>query len=310
MRNGRLLITGGSGMVGRNLREHPEIAGWEVLAPRHAELDLTDTAAVRAWFATQRPDAVIHSAGLVGGIHANIARPVDFLTLNATMGQNVILAAREAGVERVLNLASTCMYPRDHNDPLSEDLILTGELEPTNEGYAIAKILATRLCEYIRREDPSLQYKTLILCNLYGRYDKFDPEHSHMVPAVIRKLHEAKISGAATVEIWGDGTARREFMYAGDSAGAVLRALADIEEIPDLMNIGLGFDFAINEYYSAAAEVVGFKGGFTHDLTRPVGMMRKLSDVSRARAWGWQAPTSLRDGLAQTYDFFLQTGDA
>jgi GDP-L-fucose synthase len=309
MSKGRLLITGGNGMVGRNLREHPLIAGWDVLAPHRAELDLTDTAGVQAWFARHRPDAVIHTAGLVGGIHANIARPVDFLAVNAAIGQNVILAAREAGVARFLNLASTCMYPRDHDDALTEDLILAGALEPTNEGYAIAKILATRLCEYIRREDPSLQFKTLVPCNLYGRHDKFDPAHSHLVPAIIRKLHLAKQSGAETVDIWGDGTARREFMYASDLAGAVLRALDEITALPDLMNIGLGFDYAINEYYAAAAEVVGYSGGYTHDLTRPVGMKRKLSDVSRARAWGWQAPTALLDGLVQTYDFFLQTGE-
>lgn len=303
---GRLLITGGSGMVGRNLREHPAIAGWQVLAPSSAELDLTDAAAVRRWLADHRPDAVIHAAGLVGGIQANMARPVDFLVINAAIGQSVILGARDAGITRFINLASTCMYPRGMDTPLSEDMVLTGELEPTNEGYAIAKILATRLCQYIRREDASLHYKTLIPCNLYGRHDKFDPAHSHLVPAVIHKVHQAKQAGSDSVEIWGDGTARREFLYAGDLADATLRALDRIDTLPDLMNVGLGHDHSINDYYAAAAEVVGWTGRFVHDLSRPVGMKRKLSDVSCLSAWGWQAPTSLRDGLRRTYDFYLE----
>jgi len=303
---GRLLITGGSGMVGRNLREHPAIASWQVLAPSSAELDLTDAAAVRRWLADHRPDAVIHAAGLVGGIQANMARPVDFLVINAAIGQSVILGARDAGITRFINLASTCMYPRGMDTPLSEDMVLTGELEPTNEGYAIAKILATRLCQYIRREDASLHYKTLIPCNLYGRHDKFDPAHSHLVPAVIHKVHQAKQAGSDSVEIWGDGTARREFLYAGDLADATLRALDRIDTLPDMMNVGLGHDHSINDYYAAAAEIVGWTGRFVHDLSRPVGMKRKLSDVSNLSAWGWQAPTSLRDGLRRTYDFYLE----
>jgi len=303
---GRLLITGGGGMVGRNLREHPAIADWEVLAPSRTDLDLTDGAAVCRWFADHRPDAVIHSAGLVGGIQANMARPVEFLAVNAAIGQNVILGARKAGVTRLLNLASSCMYPRGADGALTEEMVLSGELEPTNEGYAIAKILATRLCQYIRREDPSLQFKTLIPCNLYGRHDKFDPAHSHLVPAVIDKVHKAKLTGADTVDIWGDGTARREFLYAGDLADAALRALDDLAALPDLMNVGLGQDQTINDYYAMVAEVVGWSGRFVHDLTRPVGMKRKLSDVTRLHDWGWQAPTSLQDGLRRTYAFYLE----
>jgi GDP-L-fucose synthase len=303
---GRLLITGGAGMVGRNLREHPAIKGWKVLAPSRLDLDLTDSTSIRRWLAAHRPSAVIHAAGMVGGIQANIARPVDFLTINASIGQNTILAARDAGITRFINLASTCMYPRGMDSPLSESMVLSGELEPTNEGYAIAKILATRLCEYIRREDPSFRYKTLIPCNIYGRHDKFDPAQSHLVPAVIHKLHEAKRTRADTVEIWGDGNARREFLYAGDLADATLRALDEIDTLPDLMNVGIGRDHCINDYYAAAAEVVGWTGQFIHDLSRPVGMRRKLSDVRRLSEWGWQAPTSLHEGLRQTYDFYLE----
>ena len=302
----RLLITGGNGMVGRNLREHHASEQWEVLAPSRTELDLTDFQAVRLWLSHHRPNAVIHAAGLVGGIQANIDSPVALLTINATIGQNIVMAAREAGIRRLLNIASTCMYPRGFDIPLTEDMILSGELEPTNEGYAIAKILATRLCQYIRRENSAFQYKTLIPCNLYGRHDKFNPAQSHLVPAIIHKIHVAKQTGAKTVEIWGDGTARREFLFAGDLADAALHALDHIKALPDLMNVGPGYDYTINEYYTATAQTVGWQGRFIHDLSRPVGMKRKLSDISRLEAWGWKARTELQDGLQQTYDYYLK----
>lgn len=304
--NGTILLTGGAGMVGRNIQEHPRAGGWEIVAPSSAELDLTDAAATHAFVADVKPDLVVHCAGQVGGIQANMAQPVAFLERNVTVGRNILMSAYQAGVKRVLNLASTCMYPRAAPNPLTEDMILTGELEPTNEGYAIAKIMATRLCQYINREDPEARYKTLIPCNLYGRHDKFNPKHSHLLPAIIHKIHNAKTEGHAEVEIWGAGTARREFMYAGDLADAVLRAANDIDRIPEVMNIGLGYDYTINDYYSAVAEVIGWKGEFIHDLSKPVGMMQKLTDSTRQTVWGWSPPTSLADGIAKTYKFYLK----
>lgn len=305
MRKPRVLLTGGGGMVGRNIAEHPGAAAWELLAPRRAELDLERFDAVQSFMRETRPDVVIHSAGLVGGIQANIAQPVDFLVRNVDMGRNVILAAHGAGVKQFINLASSCMYPRNGMNPLREEQVLSGELEPTNEGYAIAKIYATRLCQYLRRQEPELQYKTLIPCNLYGRYDKFDPAHSHLIPAVIRKIHEAKVAGAPTVEIWGDGLARREFMDVADLADAVLRHVELGDSAPELMNIGLGHDHTINEYYTAIAAVVGWQGEFVHDLNRPVGMRQKLVDTRRQTAWGWAPRISLQDGIARCYDYFL-----
>lgn len=306
MAKARILLTGGRGMVGRNILEHPLAEQWDFITPASNELDLTDFAATRSFMAEVKPDAVIHSAGRVGGIHANMAHPVDFLVTNVDLGRNVILAAREAGVRKLVNLASSCMYPRNSANPLDEDLILKGELEPTNEGYAIAKIFATRLCQYISREAPGLQYKTLIPCNLYGRHDKFAPEHSHLVPAIIHKVHMAKMTGAGTVEIWGDGTARREFMYAGDVADVTLRALAEIEGLPEMMNVGLGYDYSINEYYSAAASVIGWQGEFVHDLTKPVGMKQKLVSTKRQSAWGWSPKTSLEEGIRLAYRYYLE----
>ncbi|MEP5168862.1 MAG: GDP-L-fucose synthase [Shimia thalassica] len=304
-KNGRLLLTGGSGMVGRNILEHPLSAEWDIVAPTSRELDLTDANAVNEYVAEMQPDLVAHAAGQVGGIQANMAHPVAFLERNTSMGRNIIMASYQSGVQKFLNLASTCMYPRAAPNPLSEDMILTGELEPTNEGYALAKIMATRLCQYIGREDEAAQYKTLIPCNLFGRHDKFDPKHSHLLPAIIHKVHLAKTNGEDTVEIWGDGTARREFMYAGDLADAVLKASGDIDNLPDLMNTGLGHDFSINEYYQTVADVIGWKGDFVHDLSKPVGMKQKLCATDRQSAWGWSAPTTLHDAIQRTYDFYL-----
>lgn len=303
----RLLLTGGSGMVGRNLLEHPAIDEFELLAPRSSELDLLDYGVVQEYLLRHRPDMVIHAAGKVGGIQANMREPVGFLMDNLDMGRNIVRAAHQAGIRRLLNLGSSCMYPRNSAEPLREDMVLKGELEPTNEGYALAKVVTARLCEYLVRENPDFQYKTLIPSNLYGRHDNFDPAHSHLVPAIIHKIHTAKRAGLDSVEIWGDGTARREFMYAGDLADCLVEAVRRFDTLPPTMNVGLGKDVTINEYYAIAAEVIGYAGKFHHDLSRPVGMLRKLVSVEKSLAWGWRANTELREGLRKTYDYYLQS---
>ena len=302
----RVLLTGGGGMVGCNLLEHAAIGELDVLAPRSSELDLRNFSAVQAYLQKHQPDMVIHAAGKVGGIQANMREPVGFLMDNLDMGRNIVWASHQAGIKRLINLGSSCMYPRNHSEPLVEELVLKGELEPTNEGYALAKVVTARLCDYIMREDERFQYKTLIPCNIYGRFDKFDPAHSHLVPAIIHKVHQAKRSGHETVEIWGDGTARREFMFAGDLADAMLRAVTNFDTLPPYMNVGLGHDHTINDYYQAAAEVLGYTGGFVHDLSKPVGMARKLVSVERQQAWGWTARHELRDGIEKTYNYYLK----
>ena len=183
-----MLLTGGSGMVGRNILEHPRVGKWDIFAPSSKELDLTDSKAVDAFVRKLQPEIVVHAAGLVGGIQANMANPISFLERNLSIGRNIIMASYEAGVRHFINLASTCMYPCAAQNPLKEDMILTGELEPTNEGYALAKIVATRLCQYIRCKDQAAEYKTIIPCNLFGRYDKFDPTNSHLLPALFIKF--------------------------------------------------------------------------------------------------------------------------
>lgn len=302
----KILLTGSGGMVGRNLLEHPGIGEFEVLAPRSGELDLRDFNAVQAYLNNHQPEMVIHAAGKVGGIQANMREPVGFLLENLDMGRNIVWASRLAGVKRLLNLGSSCMYPRNHNEPLKEELVLKGELEPTNEGYALAKVVTARLCEYLMREDARFQYKTIIPCNLYGRHDKFDPKHSHLIPAIIHKVYQAKQTGLTTVDIWGDGTARREFMYAGDLSDALIRAIKQFDPLPALMNLGLGYDYTINEYYQAAADVMGYTGKFEHNLSKPVGMARKLVSVERQKTWGWEAKHELRAGIEKTYQYYLQ----
>jgi GDP-L-fucose synthase len=305
----RVLITGSSGMVGKNILEHPEISSYEILKPTSSELNLLGYSEVKDYLEKYKPDLIIHAAGRVGGIQANIKEPVSFLLDNLDMGRNVVGAAREVGIKKLINLGSSCMYPKDATNPLKEEYILQGMLEPTNEGYALAKITTARLCEYISKEDSNFQYKTLVPCNLYGRWDKFDPHHSHMIPAVIRKIHDAKFNGESEVEIWGDGTARREFMYAGDLADCIIKTINSFETLPSMLNVGLGYDFTINEYYKTIAEIVGYKGNFVHDLTKPVGMKQKVEDVSKLKDWGWSAKVDLKEGIANTYKFYLGLGE-
>jgi GDP-L-fucose synthase len=304
-----VLLTGGRGMVGRNLLEHPFAAQFDFLAPTSEELDLRNFPKVQEYVSLNKPEFVIHTAGLVGGIQANMARPVEFLIENIDVGRNIVLASRNAEVKKLLNLSSSCMYPKNALNPLTEDLILTGELEPTNEGYALAKIVTMRLCEYIYKEDNSFQYKTFIPCNLFGRFDKFDPKHSHLIPAIIHKIHLAKINQEKSVEIWGDGFARREFMYAGDLADAMMRVLVHFDSTPSLMNIGLGVDYSINEYYEVVAKVIGWDGSFSHDLSKPVGMRQKLISTARQKNWGWDATTSLEEGVSKAYDYYLKVSN-
>jgi GDP-L-fucose synthase len=305
----KVLLTGGTGMCGQNILEHSSAKDYSILHPSSAELNLLNKRQIKDFLRQESPDFIIHTAGLVAGIQFNIKYPVNALVDNSYIGLNLITAAQEAGVSKLLNLASSCMYPRFGDNPLKETSILQGELEPTNEGYGLSKILSTRLCEYISQQHQGLEYKTLIPCNLFGRYDTFSLEFSHMIPAAIQKLHDAKSNNEKTVEIWGDGLARREFMSASDLADLVFYALRNFDDMPQNLNAGLGHDYSINEYYNAAAKVVGFDGGFVNDVTKPAGMKQKLVDVTLLRAFGWKHSLSLEQGLREAYDFYKETLD-
>jgi GDP-L-fucose synthase len=301
-----VLITGGSGMVGRAVLAKAHARALPVLAPRRTELDLLDKASVDGWFARNRVDAVVHLAAKVGGIQANIRAPLDFYLENTLINTHLIDGAYRAGVPRLIYLGSSCMYPRDRDGTLAEADILTGPLEQTNEGYAIAKISGAKHCEYLARQ-ANVQYRTLIPPNLYGPHDNFTPERSHLVPAIIAKLVKAHRDGSNCVDIWGDGEVRREFLFVDDLADYIVDLLIGGRDIPQYLNVGLGRDYSVNAYYEAAAKVVGYTGGFVHNLSRPVGMRRKLLDMSLASQHGWRPRTSLEDGLRQTLAFYLET---
>ena len=294
-------------MVGKNILEYSKKHEYSFLSPSSKELDLLDYNSINNFIKTNKPDFIIHAAGKVGGIQANIAEPVSFLLENMDMGRNIIIAARNNSIKNLLNISSSCMYPRNTENPISEDTILKGELEPTNEGYAIAKVMTTRLCEYIMKEDKDKNYKTIIPCNLYGKYDKFDPKNSHMIPAVIRKIHEAKHLGIDKIDIWGDGLARREFMYVEDLANFIFYAIPNFKRMPQNINVGLGIDYSINEYYKFIANVIGFRGKFIHDLTKPIGMKQKLIDETKLKTFGWSYNTSIQVGINKTFEFYKST---
>ncbi|WP_325892039.1 GDP-L-fucose synthase family protein [Grimontia sp. NTOU-MAR1] len=301
----KIFLTGGAGMVGRNIIALAKQKGFEVDAPGRQALDLSNLAAVTDYISQSKPDLVIHCAGLVGGIQANVAEPYDFCFQNLQIGMNVIQGSYDAGVKKLINLGSSCMYPRAAENPLKEESVLTGELEPTNEGYAVAKVAVARLASYLSQQY-GVEYKTYIPCNLYGYWDKFDPEKSHMIPAVIRKIDSAKQSGTDTVDIWGDGLARREFMFAEDLADFILFSLDKFEEVPSSVNVGLGTDHSINEFYQAIAKVIGYEGTFYNDLSKPAGMKQKLVDISKQTQLGWSPKTSLIEGIEKTYEFYLR----
>lgn len=293
-------------MVGRNILEHPQINDHDIYAPSSKELNLTSYDATETYVKKVRPNFIIHAAGKVGGIQANINEPVKFFHDNLEMGKNIIMSAYNNNIRNLLNIGSSCMYPRNISSSLREDMILKGELEPTNEGYALAKIAASRLCQYINNENQNFTFKTIVPCNIFGRWDKFDPNYSHMVPAVITKIEYAKTNNKQSVTIWGDGKARREFMYAADLADCICNTITHFKSMPNIMNVGIGHDYTIDEYYRVIANVIGYTGNFIHDLDKPVGMNKKLVDVSQLTKWGWRTKTSLADGISATYNFYKE----
>src|SRR3990167_1172189 len=304
----KILITGSNGMVGRSLiKKLEQCHDLQLLTPTRHDLDLLDQSAVDHYFTMYQPEMIIHLAARVGGIQANISNPVEFLTENILMNTFVITSALTHNILRLLFIGSACMYPKDR-DMLRESDILTGLLEPTNEGYALAKISGASLCKYINQQY-GLSYKTIVPCNLYGPYDNFNPIRSHLIPAMIRKLHEGKQTNKKEVSIWGNGEVRREFMFVDDLTEFILLAMNRIDDIPQQINVGLGYDYSINEYYQIAARVINFQGKFIHDLNKPTGMQRKLLNVDLANTLGWQAKSSLEFGLQKTYDYFLSLSE-
>jgi len=310
-KDARIYVAGHRGLVGGAIARRLAADGFEnVLMRTHAELDLTRQDAVEAFFAEQRPDYVFLAAAKVGGIIANDSYSGEFIRDNLMIQTNVIDVAYRTGVRKLVFLGSTCIYPKFAEQPMREDALLTGKLEPTNSAYAVAKIAGIEMCQAYAKQ---YGFKSLCLMptNLYGPGDNFDLEKSHVIPALMRKAHEAKIRGEASMTVWGTGTPRREFLHVDDMADAALYCMQNVDgSTGALLNVGVGQEMTIRELVETVCDVVGFEGALIFDATKPDGTPRKLVDVSRLRALGWTARTPFRDGLAETYRWYVDEGGA
>lgn len=304
----RVFVAGHRGLVGSAIVRRLTASGYRVLTVPRAELDLRESESTAQWLAAQRPDAVVLAAAKVGGIVANNTYPVEFLEDNLRIQLSVISGAHRAGVGRLLFLGSSCIYPRLAAQPITEDALLTGPLEPTNEPYAIAKIAGITQVRSYRREFGA-SYVSAMPTNLYGPGDNFDLETSHVLPALVRRFHEAAAEGRDEVELWGTGTPLREFLHVDDLAAACEVLLRHYDG-PDPVNVGCGEDLSIRELAETVAEVVGYRGRIAFDPSRPDGTPRKLLDISKLRELGWQPRIPLQDGIASTYRWWLEQGAA
>jgi len=298
----RVWVAGHRGMAGSAIVRRLKSEDCEILAAPRDELDLRRQAAVEAWLAERRPQAVFLAAARVGGILANSSRPAEFIYDNLAIETNIIQAARQAGVEKLLFLSSSCVYPRLAPQPMKEEVLLTGPLEPTNEWYAVAKIAGMKLCQAYRRQY-GCDFISVMPTNLYGPGDNFDPESSHVAAALQVKVHRAKSRGERSIEIWGTGTSKREFLYVDDLADAAIFLMKNYSDDMHI-NVGTGSDMTIRELAELIAEAAGWRGGFTYDRSKPDGMPRKVMDVSRLRALGWSARTAPKEGFRAAYEWY------
>jgi len=315
----KIYIAGHGGMVGSAIVRHlqgsryAEVGRGQLILRTHNELDLTDQAAVRTFFEQEKPDQVYLAAAKVGGIHANNTYPAEFIYQNLMIEANIIHEAWRVDVKKLLFLGSSCIYPKLVSQPMSESTLLTGELEPTNEPYAIAKIAGIKLCESYNRQYDT-DYRSVMPTNLYGPGDNYHPENSHVIPALIRRIYEARINDDASVVIWGTGTPRREFLFVDDMAAASIHVMnldstiyrANTTLMQSHINVGFGSDITIRELAESIAKVVDYHGGIEFDSTKPDGTPRKLMDTTRLNSLGWRAKVSLKDGLTLAYQDFLK----
>ncbi|MFW5882959.1 MAG: GDP-L-fucose synthase family protein [Verrucomicrobiota bacterium] len=301
----KIYVAGHRGMVGAAVVRRLQAEGCEqILTAGRDELDLLDQASVDRYFELQRPDVAVIAAAKVGGILANNTYPADFIYQNLAIAQHTVQAAYKHGVKRLLFLGSSCIYPREAPQPMPEDCLLTGSLEKTNEAYAIAKIAGLKLCQFFRQQYGVL-FHSAMPTNLYGPSDNYHPKNSHVLPALIRRFHEAKECGAPKVTLWGTGTPKREFLHVDDCADGIV-FLLKADNPPDWVNLGTGKDVTIAEVASTIKEVMGFEGGIDYDTSKPDGTPRKLMDVSKMEQLGWKAKLSLREGIEKAYASFKQ----
>ena len=306
LRGKRVYVAGHNGMAGSAIVRRLAGEGCEILTVSRQAIDLTQQSATEQWLVQMKPDAVILAAGHVGGISANATFPADFIANNLAIGLNVIHGAYKAGVKKLLSLGSSCIYPKLAPQPMSEDALLTGPLEPTNEWYAVAKIASIKLCEAYRKQHGA-DFISVMPTNLYGRGDNYHPEDSHVPAALISRFHEGKLANAPAVTVWGTGKPKREFLCSDDLADACVFLMKHYSDLP-FLNVGTGEDVTISEFASEVAGVVGYKGKIAYDTSRPDGSPRKLLDISRIKKLGWSPKTSLQDGLRIAYADFLADG--
>ena len=302
----RVFLTGARGMLGQHVLKSLETKGHEVLAPARSELDLTDSAATLKVVEVVQPDAVVHCAAVVGGIQANIHGGGTFLTENLAIDHSVIFSAKKTNVPNFIYLGSSCMYPANRLDALKIKDILSGELEPTNASYALAKISGAKAVEAFDA-DPNLNWKVFIASNLYGPFDHFDPDRSHLLAAIILKVSKAIESGASEIHMWGDGKVKREFTYVSDLASWIVESLPNLVNYPSLLNVGCGVDHTVREFYEIVMQVLGYKGKIVADPTKPNGNLRKLMDSSVARSLGWDPGTNLSEGILDTHKWWVES---
>lgn len=302
---GKIYLAGHSGMVGSAIKRALERNGYENVITRPSkELDLTHQKATEGFFFQEKPEVVILAAAKVGGIQANIKDPAGFLMTNLMIQNNVIHAAHQVGVKKLVFLGSSCIYPKEASQPMKEEYLLTGPLEETNEGYAIAKIAGIKACQYYHNQYGD-EFVSIMPPNLYGYQDNFDPESSHVLAALIRKLHEGKRKEAPRVEIWGSGNQRRELMFVDDLADAVIYVMNYYRD-PEFINVGVGQDWSIKEIAETVKAIVGYSGELFYNREKPDGMSRKLLDSSKINQLGWQPQTSLEEGIRKTYQWYLE----
>ena len=301
----KIYVAGHTGMVGSGIVRELEKEGYNnVVLKTHGELELCNEKAVFEFFDQEKPAYVFLAAAKVGGIKSNSEYMADFLIENINIQNNIIKAARRTGVKKLLFLASSCIYPKESPQPIKEEYLLSGKLEPTNEGYAIAKIVGLKTCEYLKKQY-GMNYISIMPANAYGIYDSFDKENSHVIPALIRKFHEAKEKKLDSVVMWGSGKAKREFLFVDDLASAAVFTMKNYDGL-EFLNVGTGIEVSMSELALIIKEVIGFPGSIEYDLSKPDGMLRRIVDSSNIKKLGWKPKISLKEGIEKTYRWFLE----
>jgi len=298
----KILITGSQGMLGKSLTKKME---YKYYSPSKSQLNLKNYKKIKKYIELNKINFVINCAAKVGGIQDNINNQIEYLIENIEINKNIIMAAYHSGVKKFINIGSSCIYPKDSKGKLKEENIFKGNLEPTNEGYALSKIFAVKLCEFISSKKKFF-YKSLIPCNLYGPNDKYDVKKSHLVPSIIHKLNKAKMEKKKYVDIWGNGKSKREFMYIEDMAEAIIFSINNLKKLPSTLNVGTGMDYTVKEYYDIASKIIYPEVKFYHNLSKPSGMKRKVLNVNKINKLGWKSKYKLKLGIKKTFLEYLK----